>query len=129
MAAFFAQAGLRHAHRSIRPFIGVDGTYIASWFRMSLFITSGTNANEETLPMAYGLVPIENGAWWKWFFKHLAYAFEKVIEEGFIIILDREKGLPGAIEEVLPNAVPSYCCQHIADNIQQWFGIKCLPLF
>src|SRR5580692_5165336 len=29
----------------------------------------------------------------------------------------------------MPNVTQAYCCQHIADNIQQHFGIKCRPLF
>ena len=52
LAAFFAPAGLRHAHKCLFEFIGVDGTYIASWFRMNLLIASGTNANSETIPLA-----------------------------------------------------------------------------
>ena len=42
---------------------------------------------------------------------------------------DREKGLPTAQEEIFPEVPPSYCCQHIADNVQQRFGNKCQPLF
>jgi transposase-like protein len=42
---------------------------------------------------------------------------------------DREKGLPDALKAILPDAYQAYCCQHIADNVQQRFGIKCRPLF
>ena len=55
--------------------------------------------------------------------------FKHISDEHFIIISDREKGLPSALEEVFPNAIPSYYCQHIADNVQQKFGLKCQPLF
>ena len=29
----------------------------------------------------------------------------------------------------MPEVTQAYCCQHIADNVQQRFGLKCRPLF
>jgi hypothetical protein len=49
--------------------------------------------------------------------KHLKQAFNLLKAKGFIIMSDREKGLLGVLDEVLPNVVQAYCCQHIADNI------------
>jgi transposase-like protein len=37
--------------------------------------------------------------------------------EGFVFMSDWEKGLPNALKVVFPNTSPSYCCQHIADNV------------
>jgi transposase-like protein len=42
---------------------------------------------------------------------------------------DREKGLPGVLDKVVPDAVQAYCCQHIVDNIQSKFRVKYKPLF
>ena len=42
--------------------------------------------------------------------KHLKQAFNLLKAKGFIIILDREKNLPGVLDEVLPNAVQAYYC-------------------
>jgi hypothetical protein len=42
---------------------------------------------------------------------------------------NREKGLPTTIEKTIPNVTQAYCYQHIADNAQQRFSIKCQPLF
>ena len=42
---------------------------------------------------------------------------------------DREKGIPRALNKVFPKADQAYCCQHITDNIQARYGIKCVPLF
>jgi hypothetical protein len=52
LAAFFAPAGLRQAHKYLFEFIGVDGTHTTSRFRMNLLIASGTDANGETIPLA-----------------------------------------------------------------------------
>jgi hypothetical protein len=31
-------------------------------------------------------------------------------ESGFVILSDREKGIPDALKEVFPQAKTSYCC-------------------
>ena len=62
-AAFFAPAGTRQGSQWIRTFLGVDGTHTSSRFRMILLIVVGIDANDETLPLAWALVPIENQAW------------------------------------------------------------------
>jgi hypothetical protein len=41
----------------------------------------------------------------------------------------RQAVTPSAQEEIFPQASPSYCCQRIADNIQQRYGVKCRPHF
>jgi transposase-like protein len=99
--------------------IGFDGTHTASRFKMNLLIAGGVNANGKTLPLAWALVPIENGSWWRWFLKHLKKAFKLTTVSAFVFMSDREKGIPSAEEEIFPEASPSYCCQHIADNVQQ----------
>jgi hypothetical protein len=86
---------------------------------MTLLIASGFDANNETLPLAWALVPIESGAWWKWFLKQLKKAFDDIPDDGNCVIFmsDREKGLLDALAVVFPEAIPVYCCQHIADNV------------
>jgi transposase-like protein len=69
-----------------------------------------------------------------WFLKHIREAFNtKYFEinqlEKLVIMSDREKGLAKAVDEVLPNAKHSYCCQHIAANIQSRYRITCWKLF
>ena len=49
--------------------------------------------------------------------------------EDHIFISDREKGIVTAVEQCFPQALHLYCCQHIADNLQQRFGNKVRPLF
>jgi transposase-like protein len=44
-------------------------------------------------------------------------------------ISDREKGINQAIPEQFEHLIHLYCCQHIADNLQQRFGNKVRPLF
>jgi hypothetical protein len=42
--------------------------------------------------------------------KHLKQAFNNVKAKGFIIMSNREKGLPRVLDKVVPDAVQAYCC-------------------
>jgi tryptophan 2,3-dioxygenase len=59
-AVFMAPAGTRNAFKFLRSLVGLDGAITKSRFRMQLLIACGINANDEVLPVAWGLVPIEN---------------------------------------------------------------------
>ena len=64
----------------MRQLIGIDGTYTGSRFQMTLLIAVGIDANDETLPVAWALVPIESEPWWTWFLKHFNQAFHADVE-------------------------------------------------
>jgi hypothetical protein len=91
-AAFFAPAGLRHAQLKLRPFIGIDGTHTSSRFRMTLLIAHGIDANDEILPLAWALVPIECEAWWEWFLECLKKAFPNIRRRGSYLCQIERKG-------------------------------------
>jgi hypothetical protein len=42
---------------------------------------------------------------------------------------DREKGISDGVSQSFPNGFQAHCCQHIADNVVQQYGMKCRPLF
>ena len=96
---------------------------------MMLLITTGIDANDHALSLSWAIVPTENEEWWNWFCIFLRDAFEPMSEPSFVFMSDREKGISSGILEVFPSAFSGKCCQHIADNIQQRYGIKCRPLF
>jgi hypothetical protein len=127
-AAFFAPMGLRNAGRVVWSLVGIDGTHTGLKFQMTLLIAVCIDANDETLLMAWALVPIESNVWWIWFLKHFERAFAANVA-GNVFMSDREKGLPTALEKTMPDVTQAYCCQHIADNVQQRFSLKCRPLF
>jgi hypothetical protein len=128
-AVFFAPAGCKRACAQIRPILAVDGTHTRSKYRMQLLIAVGIDANNNGVPVCWALVPIENEYWWIWFFEHLSKACPGTSKKDYMFISDREKGLSPALDKVFPLAFHAYCCQHIADNIQTQFGIKCRSLF
>lgn len=128
-AAFFSPGGLRAAGPHIRPFTAVDGTHTKSRYRMMLLIACGIDANDQVIPLAWALVPIEDSSWWNWFLRYLKACYPLMDLENHTFISDREKGIAQAISEQFEHSIHLHCCQHIADNIQQRFGNKVRPLF
>jgi hypothetical protein len=61
-------------------------------------------------------------------FKLFKKAYSSMECKSHVFISDRDKGIAPALT-IFPNATPAHCCQHIADNIQQQYGIKCRLLF
>ena len=59
-AAFFCPASCRQAASQLRLFIAVDGTHTRSKYRMQLIIACGIDANNNGVPLAWALVPIED---------------------------------------------------------------------
>jgi hypothetical protein len=92
-------------------------------------IASGINANNYILALVYALVPIECIEWWQWFLKHFTKANLHAIEGEYVFILDQEKGLLAALEAIFPNAFQNHWCQHICNNVEQRYSVKCRPFF
>ena len=85
---------------------------------MILLVACGIDSNGNVVPLAWGLVPIEDTQWWTWFLQYLHFCFPITRARNHVFISDREKGIAIAVPEVFPEVIHLYCCQHIADNIQ-----------
>jgi hypothetical protein len=53
-------AATRYTFRHLQTMYGIDGTHTSSRFCMILLLCAGIDANDETLLLAWALVPIEN---------------------------------------------------------------------
>jgi transposase-like protein len=84
---------------------------------MTLLLACTLDSNNEILPLAWAVVPIEDKENWIWFLKNLKESFLNIDCEGMVVMSDRDKGLLKALQEVLPKSHHSNCSQHIADNI------------
>jgi hypothetical protein len=96
---------------------------------MILLVACGIDANDHVVPLAWALVPVENHDWWTWFLVYLKYCFPALIGDNHSFISDREKGMATAVAETFPDTLHFYCCQYIADNLQQRYRNKVRPLF
>jgi hypothetical protein len=90
-AAFFSPGGLRAAGPHIRPFAAVDGTHTKSRYQMMLLIACGIDANDQSIALAWALVPIEDASWWNWFLRYLKACYPLMDLENHTFISDREK--------------------------------------
>jgi hypothetical protein len=129
-AFIIAPTACREAVRKMRGFFGFDATHTRSKYPMMLYIVAGLDANDQIIPLAWALVPTEDGYWWDWFCNEVAQAFEEFGGQDVIHISDRDKGLKAATKERWPKSVAAHCCQHIADNVQAYYGgMKIRKLF
>ncbi len=124
---FMAPAATKMATESCRPMLFLDGCHTKSRYRMTLLTACTIDGNERVLPIAWGLVPIENSDHWTFFLEALKeYLFNlQPSGAGFVIMSDRDKGLDGVVRDVLPKAHHLHCCQHLAANVQKHFGLAC----
>ncbi|KFY65902.1 hypothetical protein V496_02260 [Pseudogymnoascus sp. VKM F-4515 (FW-2607)] len=94
-----------------------------------LLIATTIDANDNLLPLAWALVPTENVEWWSWFLGFVQEHFSWANSNNMVFISDRDKGIASAINTHFPNGNQAHCCQHIAANVQNKFGLTCRNQF
>jgi hypothetical protein len=129
LRCFIAPAAVKQAAETLRPFVALDGAHCTSPYGDILLLAVGLNANNKTLPLAWGIVPVEDGNHWKWFMQQFHAAFPALTGLHAVLISDRDKGLVASIQEMVPQCHAARCCQHLADNIAKRYGAACRPLF
>ncbi|CAL9013608.1 unnamed protein product [Prunus brigantina] len=63
---------------------------------------------------------------WTWFIDLLAKDVDIVNSHGWAFISDKQKGLPGAFEDIVPNAETRFCVRHLWDNFNKTYKGKVL---
>ena len=126
---FIAPAAVKNAAATLRPFVAMDGAHCTTPYGGILLIAVGLDANNESLPLAWAVVPVEDGNHWKWFLRQFQAAYPSLTAPRSVLMSDRDKGLIGGIQEVLPQCFAARCCQHLADNVATRYGAACRPLF
>jgi hypothetical protein len=58
-----------------------------------LLIACKIDANDQVIPLAWALVPIEETSWWSWFLRYLKACYPKMDMDKHVFISDREKGI------------------------------------
>ncbi|XP_058215796.1 uncharacterized protein LOC131326905 [Rhododendron vialii] len=101
-----------------RPILGVDGCHLKTYYPGQLLTVVGIDANDQTFPMAYAVVEIENTKTWTWFLNHLILDLQIENEPTWTIILDKQKRLEHAIKELLPEIEHRHCVRHLHNNFK-----------
>ncbi|CAL2255923.1 unnamed protein product [Prunus armeniaca] len=95
------------------PFIGFDACHLKGVYGGQLLIAIGIDPNKETWVLAYAVVEMETRESWTWFIDLLAKDVDIVNFHRWAFISDKQKGLPGAFEDIVPNGQTSFCVRHL----------------
>ena len=100
-----------------RRVIGLDGCFLKGPMKGELLSAIGRDANNQIYPIAWAVVEYENVNSWKWFLGHLQKDL-KISHgaEGWVFLIDKQKGLLKAIDLFFPMAEHRMCARHIYAN-------------
>jgi len=110
------------AFKYLRPVISIDASFLKGRYEGRLLVAVGYDAENQLLPLAFGLVEKENISNWGWFMRWLRR--EVIGDRKICVISDRH----AAIKHIFRNpgygwheegneAVHRLCAQHLAENL------------
>ncbi|KAM6541244.1 hypothetical protein CsatB_005691 [Cannabis sativa] len=99
-----------------RPIIVVDGTFMKSSYRGTLFTASTMDASNNIFPLAFGVGDSENDEAWEYFFTKLKETYGE--RKDLVIISDRHQSIENAVQTVYPNVFHGACIFHLLNNIK-----------
>nr|XP_016443451.1 PREDICTED: uncharacterized protein LOC107768810 [Nicotiana tabacum] len=82
----------------LRPFIGLDGTFLKGKSKGQLLVAVGQDSANYLYPLAWSIVDKEIKLTWKWFLGHLQTSLDLKMGEGITFISDMQKILCKHIE-------------------------------
>ncbi|CAL2229651.1 unnamed protein product [Prunus armeniaca] len=103
-----------------------DACHLKGVYDGQLLTAVGIYPNNETWVLAYAVVEMETRESWTWFIDLLAKDVDIVNSHGWVFIFDKQKGLPGAFEDIVPNAETRFCVRHLWDNFNKTYKCKVL---
>ncbi|CAL2256916.1 unnamed protein product [Prunus armeniaca] len=109
-----------------RPFIGLDACHLKGVYGGQLLTAVGIDPNNKIWVLAYAVVEMGTRESWTWFIDLLAKDVDIVNSHGWAFISNKQKGLPGAFEDIVPNAETRFCVRHLWDNFNKTYKGKVL---
>ncbi|KAH6775808.1 hypothetical protein C2S52_013369 [Perilla frutescens var. hirtella] len=100
-----------------RPVLVIDGTHLKGKNKVVLFIVVTNDGNEQILPVAVGLGPIENDESWIWFLAHLHLASDDI--DDLLIVSDQHQSIKNVVETVFPRATHGLCYYHLKNKMKK----------
>ncbi|KAH6836963.1 hypothetical protein C2S53_013439 [Perilla frutescens var. hirtella] len=104
-------AFLQYAH----PVLVIDGTHLKGKNKGILFVAVMKDGNEQILPVAVGLGPIENDESWIWFLAHLHMALGDI--DDLLIISDQHQSIKNAVQAPFFRAKHGLCYYHLKNKM------------
>ncbi|WMV19855.1 hypothetical protein MTR67_013240 [Solanum verrucosum] len=101
----------------LRPFIGIDGTFLKRKAKGQLLTAVGQDCQSHSYLIAWAVVDKETKRTWNWFLGHLKRSLDlKEVGEGITFISDMQKGLLQAMKDVFPKSHHRFCAKHVEAN-------------
>ncbi|KAL0345413.1 UNVERIFIED_CONTAM: hypothetical protein Sradi_4372600 [Sesamum radiatum] len=127
---YFSLFAMKSAFLSgCRPLIGLDGCFLKTCFKGQLLVAVGRDGNDNMVPIALAIVPIENRETWTWFVSELLEDIGGLGTNKWSFISDRQKGLIDALKELVPESEHRYCLRHMYQNFKLKFKSQELKEF
>ena len=118
---FFCPSICANAFKFSLPLIFLDACHSKSAYKGVLLLASTITQNNEIVPLALGIAPVENEFFWSCFLRKLNEALNLNDRKNLVIFSDREKGILNSVNSILPNACHSLCVVHLERNLQSKF--------
>nr|GFA87672.1 hypothetical protein [Tanacetum cinerariifolium] len=83
------------------------------------FTAVGKDANNQTFPLAWGIVETESQSSWTWFLEHLKVDIKTKDGGEWTFMSDKQKGLLNVVQAIFPQAEHRLCARYI----------KCIRIF
>ncbi|KAH6800818.1 hypothetical protein C2S52_001282 [Perilla frutescens var. hirtella] len=93
----------------------IDGTHLKGKNKGVLFVVVMKDGNEQILPVAVGLGPIENDESWIWFLAHLHMTLGDI--DDLLIVSDQHQSIKNAVEAVFQRATHGLCYYHLKNKM------------
>ncbi|KAH6797116.1 hypothetical protein C2S52_021670 [Perilla frutescens var. hirtella] len=106
---------IRAFQEGSRPVIVIDGTHLKGRNKGILFAAVTKDGNEQILPIAIGLGPIENDDSWKWFLSRLDITLGET--EDLLIVSDQHQSIKNVVAAVFPRAAHGLCYYHLQNKM------------
>lgn len=121
---FIAPAELRESFTYMRNLFALDATFLTGYFKLTLKLAAGIDANHHYTLLAWGVTHGETNDNWKWFVQNLKKAYTDAPSQQLSIISDRVKGIEVAEGEMGDSVFRLICCWHLKENIRKLVGTK-----
>ncbi|KAH0759760.1 hypothetical protein KY290_023253 [Solanum tuberosum] len=114
----------------LRPFIGLDGTFLKGKFKGILLVALEQDSMKHFYPLSWAVVDRETIRTCKWFIELLRNSLGLADGEGLTLMSDMQKGLIGAVGDLLPKAQHRWCARPIEANwSRSWSGVQMKKMF
>ena len=101
------------------PLIFVDACHIKNEYNGVVLAACSIDGNGQTVPIAFGIVDIEDNNNWHWFMEYLQHSHSIIVEKHFSFMSDQEKGITNATTDVFPGCQQCFCVKHIEKNVRK----------